>query len=100
MMMRQEKKMNETIEDILSNLPPDSSVMSYNYDEEFIDDIRGWFHHVLEDEGSSIRKFSVEDKMVIKITNFIKEEPITNGEDYYIVMERLTNNSEQQEDKG
>jgi len=42
----------------------------------------------------------VEDKMVIKITNFIKEEPITNGEDYYIVMERLTNNSEQQEDKG
>jgi len=92
--------MTETIEDIIQNIPDDSSVLFYNYDEEFIDDIRGWFHHVLEDEGSSIRKFSVEDKMVIKITNFIKEEPITNGEDYYIVMERLTNNSEQQEDKG
>ena len=91
--------MNETIEDILSNLPPDSSVMRYNYDEEFIDDIRGWFHHVLEDEGSSIRKWRVEDKMVIKITNFLKEESITNGENYYIVMERLTNNPEQQEEE-
>ena len=91
--------MNETIEDILSNLPDDSSVMFYNYDEEFIDDIRGWFHHVLEDEGSSIRKFSVEDKLVIKISNFLKEESITNGENYYIVMERLTNNPEQQEEE-
>ena len=91
--------MNETTEDIIQNLPDDSSVMSYNYDEEFIDDIRGWFHHVLEDEGSSIRKFSVEDKLVIKISNFLKEESITNGENYYIVMEKLLNNPEQ-ENKG
>ena len=83
--------MNETIEDILSNLPEDSSVMNYDDDEGFIDDIRGWFHHVLEDEGSSITKCRVEDKMVIKITHFLKEEPITNDESYYIVMERQEN---------
>ena len=97
--MRQEKKMTETIEDIIQNIPDDSSVLFYNYDEEFIDDIRGWFHHVLEDEGSSIRKFSVEDKLIIKISNFLKEESITNDENYYIVMERLTNNPEQQEEE-
>ncbi len=89
--------MTESIEDIIQNLPDDSYVKNYNYDEEFIDDIRGWFNHVKEDEGSSIRKFSVEDKLVIKITNFLKEEPITNGEDYYIVMERLLNNPEQED---
>ena len=81
-------------------LPDDSSVMNYDDDDEgFIDDIRGWFHHVKEDEGSSIRKWRVEDKLVIKITNFLKEESITNDESYYIIMERLQNNPEQ-EDKG
>ena len=92
--------MNETIEDIIQNLPEDGSVMYYDDDEGFIDDIRGYFEHIKEElPSSSISKWGVEDKIVIKITNFLKEEPITNGEDYYIVMERLTNNPEQQEEE-
>ena len=92
--------MNETIEDIIQNLPQDGSVMTYDDDEGFIDDIRGYFHHIKEElPSSTITKWRVENKLVIKITNFLKEEPITNGEDYYIVMERLLNTPEQQEDK-
>jgi hypothetical protein len=43
----------------------------------------------------------VGDKLVIKVSNFIEDEddPIENGENYYIVMERLTNNPEQQEEE-
>ena len=90
--------MNETIEDILSNLPDDSSVMNYDDDEDFLTDIKGYFQHIKEElPSSSISKWGVEDKLVIKITNFLKEEPITNGEDYYIVMERLLNNPEQED---
>ena len=92
--------MNETIDDIIQNLPDDSSVMNYDDDEDFLTDIKGYFQHIKEElPSSSISKWEVEDKIVIKITNFLKEEPITNGEDYYIVMERLLNNPEQ-EDKG
>ena len=89
------------IEDIIQNLPDDSSVMNYDDDDEgFIDDIRGYFQHIKEElPSSSISKWGVEDKLVIKITNFLeeKEDPITNGEDYYIVMERLLNNPEQED---
>ena len=94
--------MNETTEDIIQNLPDDSSVMSYNYDEEFIDDIRGWILDCKEElPSSSITKWEEGDKLIIKLTNFLEEEedPITNGENYYIVMERLTNNPEQQEEE-
>ena len=94
--------MNETIEDILSNLPDDSSVMHYDDDEDFLTDIKGYFQHIKQElPSSSISKWEVENKLVIKITNFLeeKEDPITNGEDYYIVMERLTNNPEQQEEE-
>ena len=89
------------IEDIIQNLPDDSSVMNYDDDDEgFIDDIRGYFQHIKEElPSSSISKWGVEDKLVIKITNFLKEESITNDESYYIIMERLQNNPEQ-EDKG
>jgi hypothetical protein len=82
-------------------LPDDSSVMNYDDDDEgFIDDIRGYFQHIKEElPSSSISKWGVEDKLVIKITNFLKEESITNDESYYIIMERLQNNPEQ-EDKG
>jgi len=97
--MKKRKPMTD-IEDIIQNLPDDSSVMNYDDDEGFIDDIRGYFQHIKEElPSSSISKWGVEDKLVIKITNFLKEEPITNGEDYYIVMERLLNTPEQQEDK-
>jgi len=43
----------------------------------------------------------VGDKLVIKVTNFIidEDDPITNGEDYYIVMNKLLNNPEQQEEE-
>ena len=94
--------MNETIEDIIQNLPDDSSVMNYDDDEDFLTDIKGYFQHIKEElPSSSISKWGVEDKMIIRITNFIEDEedPITNGENYYIVMERLLNNPEQ-EDKG
>ena len=98
--MKKRKKMNETTEDIIQNLPEDGSVMYYDDDEGFIDDIRGYFHHIKEElPSSSISKWEVENKLVIKITNFLeeKEDPITNGEDYYIVMERLLNNPEQED---
>ena len=87
------------IEDIIKTLPDDSYIKYYDDDEEgFIDDIRGYFHHIKEElPSSSISKWRVENKLVIKITNFLKEEPITNGEDYYIVMERLQNNPEQED---
>ena len=94
--------MNETTEDILSNLPEDSSVMNYDDDEGFIDDIRGWILDCKEElPSSSITKWEEGDKLIIKLTNFLEEEedPITNGENYYIVMERLTNNPEHQEEE-
>ena len=90
------------IEDIIKTLPDESYIQNYDDDEGFIDDIRGWFYHVKEElPSSSITKWKVGDKLVIKLTNFIEDEddPITNGENYYIVMERLLNNPEQ-EDKG
>ena len=87
------------IEDIIQNLPDDSYIKYYDDDEEdFLTDISGYFQHIKEElPSSSISKWEVEDKIVIKITNFLKEEPITNGEDYYIVMERLLNNPEQED---
>ena len=101
--MRQEKKMTETIEDIIQNLPQDGSVMYYGDDEDgFVEDISGYFQHIKEElPSSSISKWEIGDKLVIKITNFIQDEddPIENGENYYIVMERLTNNPEQQEEE-
>ena len=90
------------IEDIIKTIPDDSYIKNYDDDEGFIDDIRGWFYHVKEElPSSSITKWKVGDKLVIKLTNFIEDEddPITNGENYYIVMERLTNNPEQQEEE-
>ena len=88
------------IEDIIQNLPDDSSVMTYDDDEVFLDDIRGYFQHIKEElPSSTITKWRVENKLVIKITNFLKEESITNDESYYIIMERLTNNPEQQEEE-
>ena len=85
------------IEDIIKTIPDDSYIKNYDDDEGFIDDIRGWFYHVKEElPSSSITKWKVGDKLVIKLTNFIEDEddPITNGEDYYIVMERQLNNPE------
>ena len=85
------------IEDIIKTLPDDSYIQNYDDDEGFIDDIRGWFYHVKEElPSSSNTKWKVGDKLVIKLTNFIEDEddPITNGEDYYIVMERQLNNPE------
>jgi len=100
MMMRQEKKMNETIEDIIKTLPDDSYIKNYDEDEGFIDDIRGWILECKEEiPSSSITKWEEGDKLVIKVTNFIEDEddPITNGENYYIVME--PNTPEQQEEE-
>ena len=95
--------MNETIDDIIQNLPQDGSVMYYGDDEDgFVEDIRGYFQHIKEElPSSTISKWEVGDKLVIKVSNFIEDEddPIENGEDYYIVMERLTNNPEQQEEE-
>ena len=87
------------IENIIKTLPDDSYIKYYDDDEEdFLTDISGYFQHIKEElPSSSISKWEVEDKIVIKITNFLKEEPITNGEDYYIVMERLLNNPEQED---
>ena len=90
------------LEDIIKTLPDDSYIKYYCEDEEFIDDIRGYFEHIKEElPSSTISKWGVEDKLIIKITNFIedKDDPITNGEDYYIVMERLLNTPEQQEEE-
>ena len=95
--------MTETIEDIIQNLPQDGSVMYYGDDEDgFVEDIRGYFEHIKEElPSSSISKWEVGDKLVIKVTNFIidEDDPITNGEDYYIVMNKLLNNPEQQEEE-
>ena len=88
------------IEDIIKTLPDDSYIMNYDDDEGFIDDIRGYFEHIKEElPSSTISKWGVEDKLIIKITNFIedKDDPITNGEDYYIVMK--PNTPEQQEEE-
>ena len=89
------------IEDIIQNLPDDSYIKYYDDDEEdFLTDISGYFQHIKEElPSSSISKWEVEDKMIIRITNFIEDEedPITNGENYYIVMERLLNNPEQED---
>ena len=92
--MKKRKPMTD-IEDIIKTIPDDSYIKNYDDDEGFIDDIRGWFYHVKEElPSSSITKWKVGDKLVIKLTNFIEDEddPITNGEDYYIVMERQLNN--------
>ena len=90
------------IEDIIKTLPDDDSyIQNYDDDDEgFIDDIRGYFEHIKEElPSSSITKWKVGDKLVIKVTNFIEDEddPITNGESYYIVME--PNTPEQQEEE-
>ena len=83
--------MNETIEDIIKSLPDDSYIKYYVDDEDFLDDIRGYFDHIKEElPSSSISKWEMGDKLVFKVTNFIedkKKDPITNGENYYIVME-------------
>ena len=92
--------MNETIEDIIQNLPQDGSVMYYGDDEDFLDDIRGYFEYIKDElPSSTISKWEVGDKLVVKITNFLEEEedPIKNGESYYIVME--PNTPEQQEEE-
>ena len=89
--------MNETIEDIIQNLPDDSYIKYYEEDEDFLDDIRGYIEHIKEElPSSSISKWEMGDKLVFKVTNFIEDEddPITNGENYYIVME-----SEQKEEE-
>ena len=100
--MKKRKSMTD-IEDIIQNLPDDSYIKYYDDDEEdFLTDISGYFQHIKEElPSSSISKWEVEDKMIIRITNFLeeKEDPITNGEDYYIVMERLLNTPEQQEEE-
>ena len=89
------------IEDIIQNLPDDSYIKYYDDDEEdFLTDISGYFQHIKEElPSSSISKWEVEDKMIIRITNFLEDEedPITNGENYYIVMERLLINPEQED---
>ena len=95
--MKKRKPMTD-IEDIIQNLPDDSSVMTYDDDEVFLDDIRGYLEHIKEElPSSSISKWEMGDKLVFKVTNFIedkKKDPITNGENYYIVME-----SEQKEEE-
>ena len=98
--MKKRKPMTD-IEDIIQNLPDDSYIKYYDDDEEdFLTDISGYFQHIKEElPSSTISKWEVGDKLVVKITNFLveKEDPITNGEDYYIVMERLLNNPEQED---
>ncbi len=92
--------MNETIEDIIKTLPDDSYIKNYDEDEGFIDDIRGWILECKEEiPSSSITKWEEGDKLIIKVSNFLEEEddPITNGENYYIVME--PNTPEQQEEE-
>ena len=89
------------IEDIIKTLPDDSYIKYYEDDEDFLDDIRGYFDHIKEElPSSSISKWEMGDKLVFKVTNFIedkKKDPITNGENYYIVME--PNTPEQQEEE-
>ena len=88
------------IEDIIKTLPDDSYIMNYDDDEGFIDDIRGYFEHIKEElPSSTISKLELGNKLVIKVTNFIQDEddPIENGESYYIVME--PNTPEQKEEE-
>ena len=86
------------IEDIIKTLPDESYIKYYEDDEDFLDDIRGYFDHIKEElPSSSISKWEMGDKLVFKVTNFIedkKKDPITNGENYYIEME-----SEQKEEE-
>ena len=85
------------IEDIIKTIPDDSYIKYYKEDEDFLDDIRGYFYHIKDElPSSTISKWKMGDKFVMKITNFIQDEddPITNGENYYIVME-----SEQKEEE-
>ena len=90
--------MTDDIEDIIKTLPDDSYIKYYEEDEDFLDDIRGYIEHIKEElPSSSISKWEMGDKLVFKVTNFIedkKKDPITNGENYYIVME-----SEQKEEE-
>ena len=85
------------IEDIIKTIPDDSYIKYYKEDEDFLDDIRGYFEYIKDElPSSTISKWEVGDKLVVKITNFLEEEedPIKNGESYYIVME-----SEQKEEE-
>ena len=85
------------IEDIIKTIPDDSYIKYYKEDEDFLDDIRGYFEYIKDELlSSTISKWEVGDKLVVKITNFLQEEedPIKNGESYYIVME-----SEQKEEE-
>ena len=95
------RKQMTDIEDIIKTLPDDSYIKNYDEDEEgFIDDIRGYLEHIKEEiPSSTISKWEVGDKLVIKVSNFIEDEddPIENGENYYIVME--PNTPEQQEEE-
>ena len=88
------------IEDIIKTIPDDSYIKYYKEDEDFLDDIRGYFEYIKDElPSSTISKWEVGDKLVVKITNFLEEEedPIENGENYYIVME--PNTPEQQEEE-
>ena len=88
------------IEDIIKTIPDDSYIKYYKEDEDFLDDIRGYFEYIKDElPSSTISKWEVGDKLVVKITNFLEEEedPIKNGESYYIVME--PNTTEQQEEE-
>ena len=87
------------IEDIIKTIPDDSYIKYYKEDEDFLDDIRGYFEYIKDELlSSTISKWEVGDKLVVKITNFLQEEdPIKNGESYYIVME--PNTPEQQEEE-
>ena len=88
------------IEDIIKTIPDDSYIKYYKEDEDFLDDIRGYFEYIKDElPSSTISKWEVGDKLVVKITNFLEEEedPIKNGESYYIVME--PNTPEQQEEE-
>ena len=95
--MKKRKKPMTDIEDIIKTIPDDSYIKYYKEDEDFLDDIRGYFEYIKDElPSSTISKWKMGDKFVIKITNFIQDEddPITNGENYYIVME-----SEQKEEE-
>ena len=88
------------IEDIIKTIPDDSYIKYYKEDEDFLDDIRGYFEYIKDELlSSTISKWEVGDKLVVKITNYLEEEedPIKNGESYYIVME--PNTPEQQEEE-
>ena len=85
------------IEDIIKTIPDDSYIKYYKEDEDFLDDIRGYFEYIKDElPSSTISKWKMGDKFVMKITNFIQDvdDPITNGENYYIVMK-----SEQKEEE-